>query len=89
MPDPADGWLSCCRACADAASRRSAFMTRLDDGTLVAFVEGELDAAAMHRVAEAIKHDPEAAEKVRLLRLSATLVGAAFREPRHLQVSRN
>jgi len=62
-------------------------MTHLDDGTLVAFVDGELDAAAMRRVAEAIEHDPDAAEKVRLLRLSATLVRAAFREPRHLQVS--
>jgi len=62
-------------------------MTRLDDSTLVAFVDGALDAAASHDVAQSLEHDPEAREKVRLLRLSATFVRAAFREPAYLQVS--
>jgi len=62
-------------------------MTRSDDSTLVAFVDGELEAAALHDLTQSLERDPEAKEKVRLLRLSATLVRAAFREPAYLQVS--
>src|SRR5258706_219810 len=62
-------------------------MMRLDDPTLVAFVDGELDAAAIREVALALESDPEAAEKVRQFRISAALVRTAFRDPQHLQVS--
>ena len=62
-------------------------MAQIDDATLVAFVDGELDDAAMRRIAEAISRDPEAHEKVRLLRQSAALVRAVFREPRFERVS--
>src|SRR5260221_2133346 len=62
-------------------------MMRLDDSTLVSFVDGELDAAAIREVALALESDPEAAEKVRQFRISAALVRTAFRDPQHLQVS--
>jgi anti-sigma factor RsiW len=62
-------------------------MRGLDDATLVAFVDGELDPDAMHDVAEAIANDPAAQEKVRLLRLSAPLVRAVFRQPAFQEVN--
>ena len=61
-------------------------MARLDDATLVAYVDGELDAAQMHSVARALERDPVAQEKVRLLRLSASLVSAVFRDPAYQAV---
>jgi anti-sigma factor RsiW len=61
-------------------------MSDIDDGVLMAFVDGELDASARQRVAWAIENDPEAREKVRQLRLSAALVRAAFDDPEYLQV---
>jgi anti-sigma factor RsiW len=53
----------------------------LDESTLVAFVDGELDAAAAREVARLVAEDPAAQEKVRLLRSSAALVRAAFAKP--------
>lgn len=62
-------------------------MPGLDDATLVAFVDGELDPDAMHDVAQALASDPAAQEKVRLLRLSAPLVRAVFRQSSFQAVS--
>lgn len=62
-------------------------MMRLDDSTLVAFVDGELDADAMRGVADAIEHDPEAREKVIRLRHAASLTRAVFDDPAYLQIS--
>ncbi|MGH7102944.1 MAG: anti-sigma factor family protein [Acetobacteraceae bacterium] len=56
-------------------------MTTLSDTTLLAFVDGELDAAAQEKIAHELADDPAAAETVRLLRSSAALVRAAFAEP--------
>jgi anti-sigma factor RsiW len=53
-------------------------MAGLDEATLVAFVDGELDPVAARDVARLLADDPEAQEKVRLLRRSASLVRAAF-----------
>jgi anti-sigma factor RsiW len=53
----------------------------LDEGTLVAFVDGELDAATAREVVRRIAEDPEVREKVRLLRGSALLIRAAFSGP--------
>jgi anti-sigma factor RsiW len=61
-------------------------MSDLDDGTLVAFVDGELEPDAMHAVARAVAADPEAQEKVRLLRLSSPLVKAVFQQPSYREV---
>src|SRR5690348_954888 len=61
-------------------------MARLDDRTLVAYVNGELDAAQTHSVAQALERDPVAQEKVRLLRLSASLVSGVFRDPAYQAV---
>ena len=58
-------------------------MNELDDATLVAFVDGELEPTAMREVAALVARDPAAEEKVRLLRASATLVRAAFSDPRY------
>ncbi len=58
-------------------------MKELDDATLVAFVDGELEPTAMREVAAQVARDPAAEEKVRLLRASATLVRAAFSDPRY------
>jgi anti-sigma factor RsiW len=62
-------------------------MADLDEKNLVAYVDGELDPATMHKIAEAIERDPEAREKVRLLRLSGSLVQTAFRDPMFRRVS--
>jgi anti-sigma factor RsiW len=61
-------------------------MSDIDDGILMAFVDGELDASARQRVAWAVENDPAAREKVRQLRLSAALVRAAFDDPEYLSV---
>jgi len=56
-------------------------VAELDEGTLVAFVDGELDAATAREVVRRITEDPELREKVRLLRGSALLIRAAFSGP--------
>src|SRR6476660_3753331 len=58
----------------------------IDDATLVAFVDGELDPTAMLRVQDAIGQDPKAQEKVRLLRLSTALVRAVYDGPAYRRV---
>ncbi len=62
-------------------------MSQLDDSILVAYADGELDAASMRSVGEALEHDPSAREKVRQLQLSTTLIRAVFHEPAYQQVS--
>lgn len=59
---------------------------RLDDSILVAYVDGELDAGTARTVTEALIRDPEAQEKVRLLRESASLVRTAFEDPAYEKV---
>src|SRR5216684_3668306 len=61
-------------------------MAQIDDTTLMAYVDGELDAVAMRHVADAIEGDPEGREKVRLLRQSAKLVRAVFEDPAYARV---
>lgn len=56
-------------------------MTALDDSTLVAFADGELDPTTMRLVADLVARDPTAQEKVRQLREAAQLVRAALAEP--------
>jgi anti-sigma factor RsiW len=58
-------------------------MNELDDATLVAFVDGELEPTAMREVAALVARDAAAEDKVRRLRASATLVRAAFSDPRY------
>lgn len=55
-------------------------MTALSETTLLAFVDGELDAATAEEVAQQLAHDRTAADTVRALRSSAALVRAAFAE---------
>src|SRR6266851_7112280 len=62
-------------------------MSQLDDSILVAYADGELDAASMRSVGEALEHDPPAREKVRRFQLSTTLIRAVFQEPAYQQVS--
>lgn len=61
-------------------------MTNLGETTLLAFVDGELDAAAAEEVTQQLAHDRAAAEMVRALRSSAALVRAAFAEPEWQEV---
>lgn len=58
-------------------------MTTLDDMTLLAYVDGELDGAATRAVEAALQDNPAAQRKVGLLRESAALVRAAVNEPIH------
>ncbi len=60
-------------------------MRKLDDETLVAYVDGELDASTRATVDAALVGDTEAREKVRLMRASASAMhgayGSALAEP--------
>jgi anti-sigma factor RsiW len=62
-------------------------MTRFEDAVLVAYVDGELDESTARRVEAAIEQNPETRQKVELLRQSASLVGAVFRQPKYQQVA--
>jgi anti-sigma factor RsiW len=53
-------------------------MAKLNDTTLVAYVDGELDCGASREVATALESDPEARERVCRLRQAAVLVRAVF-----------
>jgi anti-sigma factor RsiW len=55
----------------------------LDDNTLVAYVDGELDAATAREVERALETSPAARNTVAQLRTSAALVRAAFAEALH------
>ena len=61
-------------------------MAVLDDGTLAAFADGELDATTMRLVADLVARDPAAQEKLRLLHTSTGLLRAAFADPAFQQV---
>lgn len=56
-------------------------MVQLNDETLLAYVDGELDAATASEVEAALADDPAASETVALFRESARLAQAAFAEP--------
>jgi len=58
-------------------------MTELDDTTLVAYVDGELDAATAREVERALETSPAARNTVAQLRTSAALVRAAFADALH------
>lgn len=58
-------------------------MTSVDDTTLIAYVDGELDAATARVVEAEIRLDPDLELRVRRLRESAALVRAAVNEPCH------
>lgn len=58
-------------------------MTNVDDLTLMAYVDGELDAETARSVEAKIQQDPAARRKVRLLRESAALVHSCANEPVH------
>lgn len=51
--------------------------TEIDDATLMAFADGELDAASAARVAEAVAGDPDAAARVELFRRTRAVLSAA------------
>ena len=54
---------------------------QLDDETLIAYVDGEVDQAEAARVETAMGADPLVADQVRALRAGATALRAAFGEP--------
>jgi len=58
-------------------------MPELDDNTLVAYVDGELDAATAREVERALDGSPAARNTVAKLRSSAALVRAAFADAVH------
>ena len=58
-------------------------MIRLDDNTLVAYVDGELDAATAQEVERMLENDPVARNKVLKLSQSAILLRAAYNTPVH------
>jgi hypothetical protein len=55
-------------------------MTKFDDKTLVAFVDGELDPSEAHEVQSALRQDLELRERVRVLRETASILCTAFAE---------
>ena len=55
-------------------------MAKVDDETLVAFADGELDDVTAGAVEKAIADDPVAREKLRLMRRSAVLVRGVYRD---------
>jgi anti-sigma factor RsiW len=62
-------------------------MNTPNDEILVAFVDGELDAAAFREVAAIVASDPAVADEVRKLRQSATLVRSVMNQPEYQQLS--
>jgi surface antigen len=53
-------------------------MKTFDELTLVAYVDGELDAQAAHAVEEALRHDAALREEVRALRETTMMLKAAY-----------
>ncbi|MEJ0069967.1 MAG: zf-HC2 domain-containing protein [Pseudomonadota bacterium] len=58
-------------------------MAEPDENTLVAYVDGELDAATAREVEHALESSPAARNTVAKLRASAALVRAAFADAVH------
>jgi anti-sigma factor RsiW len=61
-------------------------MTRVDDVMLMAYVDGETDAATARRIERAIASDPDVAERARLFRDSAMLLRGAYADALHEKV---
>ncbi|MFQ5938875.1 MAG: anti-sigma factor family protein [Alphaproteobacteria bacterium] len=61
-------------------------MTKLDDETLVAYADGELDPRRVSEVEAALQIDAEARERVRIFKETAAMVGNAFDGPLHQPV---
>jgi anti-sigma factor RsiW len=61
-------------------------MTRVDDEMLMAYVDGEIDAATARRIERAIASDPKMAERARLFRDSAMLLRGAYADALHEKV---
>lgn len=61
-------------------------MTRVDDLMLMAYVDGETDAATARRIEQAIAADPDVAERARLFRDSAMLLRGAYADALHEKV---
>ena len=61
-------------------------MVELTDEILVAYVDGQLDAATSAEVEAALAHDPEAREAVRRFNVSGRLAHAVFNEALHQEV---
>lgn len=64
-------------------------MTGLDNSTLVAYVDGELDAEQARAVKATLTGDPEARSRVEIFHETAALLRAAFEEPAGEPVSPN
>lgn len=61
-------------------------MTRVDDVMLMAYVDGEVDAATARQIERAVGADPALAERVRMFRESAAMLRGAFAESLHEKV---
>lgn len=58
-------------------------MIRLDDETLLAYVDGELDSQRALQVRKLLENDQEARERVRIFRQSAMVLHGVFDAPLH------
>jgi len=61
-------------------------MTRVDDVMLMAYVDGEVDAATARQIEHAISTDPAVAARARLFRESASLLRGAYADALHEKV---
>lgn len=61
-------------------------MTRVDDVMLMAYADGELDAATARQIEAAVAADPALAERVRMFRESAALLHGAYADAMHEEV---
>lgn len=61
-------------------------MTRVDDVMLMAYADGELDAATARQIEAAIADDPALAERARVFRESASLLRGAYADALHEEV---
>lgn len=61
-------------------------MARVDDVMLMAYVDGEVDAATARQIEHAIAGDPELAARAKMFRESAALLRGAYSEAMHEEV---
>ena len=61
-------------------------MMKLDETTLMAYVDGELDAETAREIEMALAREPEARNIVARLRQNTTMVRAAFNDPMHEEI---